>query len=109
MGAGFAGPHQTLDQQVRITPLRCLSLRANNNIKYIDNIDLKLISVVGENIPAAVRGETTILKHLRKDNMMEDIYEQGLGAKRYNSYLAKMVWQVAHRYPHMKILELDRH
>ncbi|KAI4086619.1 MAG: hypothetical protein LQ344_007395 [Seirophora lacunosa] len=73
---------------------------------YPDNVDVKLISAVGENIPAAVRGETTILEHMLPDNMLDDFYKKGLGFARYNSFLASMMKQMAHRYPHARILEI---
>ncbi|KAI0479373.1 hypothetical protein GGR56DRAFT_665124 [Xylariaceae sp. FL0804] len=74
--------------------------------RYDDSIDIRLLSAVGENIPAAVRGETTILEHMLPNNMLDDFYTQGLGFARYNSFLAAMMKQVAHRYPHAKILEI---
>lgn len=61
---------------------------------------------MGENIPAAVRGETTILEHMLVDNMLDDFYKKGLGFARYNSFLASMMEQMVHRYPHAKILEI---
>lgn len=76
--------------------------------RYPNSIDLRLISAVGENIPAVVRGETTMLEHMLKDNMLDDLYKQGLGFARYNSYLAKMVQQITHRHPHTKILEIGK-
>ncbi|KAH7032562.1 uncharacterized protein B0I36DRAFT_265553 [Microdochium trichocladiopsis] len=74
--------------------------------EYPDNIDIKLISAVGENIPAAVRGETTILEHMLPNNMLDDFYKQGLGFSRYNEFLAGMMEQIVHRYPHCRILEI---
>lgn len=75
--------------------------------KYRDeSIDIKLIQVVGENLPAAVRGETTILEHMLPNNMLDDLYKKGLGFDRYNNFLARTMKQVTHRYPHAKILEI---
>lgn len=71
-------------------------------------MDLKLISAVGEHIPAAVRGETTILEHMLPDNLLDDFYKKGLGFQRYNSFLAGMMKQMVHRYPHTKILEIGK-
>lgn len=76
--------------------------------RYPDNLDVKMLSTVGENLPAAVRGETTMLEHLLKDNMLDDFYKLGSGFQRYNWFLAAMVKQIAHRYPHMKILEIGQ-
>ncbi|KAI1350261.1 hypothetical protein F5Y01DRAFT_326635 [Xylaria sp. FL0043] len=74
--------------------------------RYPDNLDVKMLYTVGENLPAAVRGDTTMLEHLLKDNMLDDFYKLGSGFQRYNWFLAAMVKQIAHRYPHMKILEI---
>ncbi|KAK3373153.1 hypothetical protein B0T24DRAFT_529456 [Lasiosphaeria ovina] len=71
-----------------------------------DSIDLKLISAVGENMTAAVRGETTILEHMLPNNMLDDFYEKGLGLVELNLFLAGMVKQITHRYPHCRILEI---
>ncbi|KAF7586831.1 hypothetical protein BBP40_008256 [Aspergillus hancockii] len=74
--------------------------------RFSDDIDVKLLSGVGENIPAAVRGETTILEHMLPNNMLDDFYKKGLGFERYNSFLASTMKQVIHRYPHARILEI---
>ncbi|KAK4675878.1 putative Hybrid PKS-NRPS biosynthetic cluster [Podospora pseudoanserina] len=74
--------------------------------RYSHTIDIRLLTAVGENIPAAVRGETTILEHMLVDNMLDDFYKKGLGFARYNSFLASMMEQMVHRYPHAKILEI---
>lgn len=80
----------------------------NFGISYFDNVDVKLLSAVGENIPAALRGQTTILEHLLLNNMLDDFYKEGLGFVRYNSFLASMMKQVAHRYPHARIFEISK-
>lgn len=74
--------------------------------KYPGNLDVKMISVVGEKIPAAVRGESTILEHLLENNMLDDFYKVGSGFQRYNKFLAGMMKQITHRYPHTRILEI---
>ena len=109
MGERHARPNRPHKQQVCIHTLQLFNVRANHIRRYADSVDLRLISAVGENIPAAVRGETTILEHMLNDNMLDDLYKKGIGFARYNTYLAEMVGQIAHRYPHMKILEIGRH
>ncbi|OKL59687.1 hypothetical protein UA08_05018 [Talaromyces atroroseus] len=73
---------------------------------YPDNIDLKMISIVGEAIPAVVRGEYSILDCMQKDNMLDNLYRNGQGFAQYNSFLARTMKQVAHRYPQVNILEI---
>ncbi|GAP93361.2 putative lovastatin nonaketide synthase protein [Rosellinia necatrix] len=73
---------------------------------YPDDTDIRMIAAVGENIPASVRGETTILEHMMRDNLLDNYYKYCLGAEVYNGFLADMVKQITHRYPHAKILEI---
>ncbi|KAL7941948.1 hypothetical protein V8C42DRAFT_360388 [Trichoderma barbatum] len=74
--------------------------------RHADDVDVKLLVAVGEHIPAAVRGETTILEHMLPNNLLDDFYKKGLGFARYNEFLAGMMKQMIHRYPHAKILEI---
>jgi hybrid polyketide synthase/nonribosomal peptide synthetase ACE1 len=63
---------------------------------------------VGENLPATIRGDTTILEHMTENNLLNDFYQQGLGIPRANEHMARMVKQIANRYPHMDILEIGK-
>jgi hybrid polyketide synthase/nonribosomal peptide synthetase ACE1 len=76
--------------------------------RYSEHIDIKLLAAVCENIPASVRGETTILEHMLPNNMLDDFYKKGLGFARHNSFLASMIKQLTHRYPHARILEIGK-
>ena len=70
------------------------------------NVDIRLVNTVGENLLAAIKGETDILKHLTADNMLDDYKESGLGLRAANITLAKAVGQITHRYPRMRILDI---
>jgi hybrid polyketide synthase/nonribosomal peptide synthetase ACE1 len=61
---------------------------------------------VGENLPAVVRGETTILEHMTKDDRLNDYYKNALGFDNAYDVLAGMVVQLVHRFPHMDIIEI---
>ncbi|KAI0109876.1 putative hybrid NRPS/PKS enzyme [Daldinia grandis] len=74
--------------------------------KYPHNIDLRLMHAVGENLPAVVRGETTMLEHMIQDNMLNDFYVVAHGMPRYTAYLASMAKLITHRHPHMHVLEI---
>lgn len=76
--------------------------------RHSKSVDIRLLSAVGENIPAVVRGQTTILEHMIKDNMLDDLYKIGLGVDKYNGFLTKVVQQILHRYPHAKIFEIGK-
>ncbi|KAI1505453.1 putative hybrid NRPS/PKS enzyme [Biscogniauxia marginata] len=74
--------------------------------RYPDNIDLRLMRAVGENLPAVVRGQLTMLEPMIQDNMLNDFYVVAHGMPRYTQYLATMASQIGHRYPHMHVLEI---
>jgi hybrid polyketide synthase/nonribosomal peptide synthetase ACE1 len=74
--------------------------------RFPDSVDLKLMLAVGENLPAAVRGETEILEHMTRDHMLDNYYVSALGLPQCTRYIAKMASQVANRYPHLEILEI---
>lgn len=71
-------------------------------------IDLRLISAVGKNMVAAIRGETTIIEHMVADNMLDDYYERGSDSTSMNVASAAIVKQLTHRYPHARILEIGK-
>ncbi|PGH23621.1 hypothetical protein AJ80_02402 [Polytolypa hystricis UAMH7299] len=74
--------------------------------QYADTIELKLMRGVGENLVAAVRGETVILQHMLKDGMLNRYYAEALGLEPYTAFFAEVAAQIAHRYPRMNILEI---
>nr|ALQ32967.1 putative polyketide synthase [Fusarium sp. NRRL 25184] len=78
----------------------------NQATKFPGCIDLQLIQAVGENLPAVVRKQTTMLEHMVKDDMLNRFYKYGLGFERANGYLGRISKQIAHRYPRMNILEI---
>ncbi|KAM0230168.1 hypothetical protein ACHAP5_011436 [Fusarium lateritium] len=74
--------------------------------RFAESIDLQLIQAVGENLPAAVRKQTTMLEHMVKNDMLNRFYKLGLGFQRANAYLGQISKQISHRYPRMNILEI---
>lgn len=82
-----------------------------NTLRHIQKkhggcLDMMMVDTVGQNIPAVIRGETTMLEHLFKDDLLSRYYSGSLGMKTYTKYLARGVKQLTHRYPSMKILEV---
>ena len=74
--------------------------------RYPDNIDLALMHAVGENLPAVIRGQQTMLESMVQDNMLNSFYVSAHGMPRYTEYLALMAGQIGHRYPHMNVMEI---
>jgi hybrid polyketide synthase/nonribosomal peptide synthetase ACE1 len=75
------------------------------NRRY-EAVDVRLLESVGENLPQVIRDSGNILEHMTKDNMLDDVYEDGFGLDLVNKYIAHMTAQIAHRYPRMNILEI---
>ncbi|PTB70126.1 hypothetical protein BBK36DRAFT_1107986 [Trichoderma citrinoviride] len=74
--------------------------------RFPDQVDLQLITAVGEHLAQVVRGQTTMLEHMIKDDVLNRFYKFGLGFQRANGFMGRIAKQVAHRYPRMKILEI---
>ncbi|OTA01513.1 hypothetical protein A9Z42_0018340 [Trichoderma parareesei] len=74
--------------------------------RFPDQVDLQLITAVGEHLAEVVRGQTTMLEHMIKDDVLNRFYKLGLGFQRANGFMGRIAKQVAHRYPRMKILEI---
>ncbi|KAI1174428.1 PKS-NRPS hybrid [Nemania sp. FL0916] len=73
---------------------------------YPDSIDMSLMHAVGEHLVPVIRKETSMLEYMREDNMLNDFYVKALGFGEYTETMAGQVCQLAHRYPHMNILEI---
>ena len=73
---------------------------------YPDSVDLALLAAVGENLPSVLRGESEMLEHMLKDDLLSRLYAEGRGFAACNDYVAFIIQQISHRYPRMKILEV---
>ncbi|KAH7350679.1 hypothetical protein BKA65DRAFT_243259 [Rhexocercosporidium sp. MPI-PUGE-AT-0058] len=73
---------------------------------YGSDADFNIMRAVGENLPAVVRGETTILEHMTKDSRLDEYYVDALGFEHAYDVATGMVAQFVHRYPHMDIIEI---
>ncbi|TEA17265.1 Fusaridione A synthetase fsdS [Colletotrichum sidae] len=98
-----SGTHPYVQKSwIRDTPEIAAAIKA----RYPDNLDRRVIEAVGENVSRVVCSGTTMLEHLLKDGLLDDYYAHGMTNKSYIRYLARMVGQLAHRYPGMNILEV---
>jgi len=76
--------------------------------RHSNDITVRLLSAAGDNLPAAVRGQTMLLEHLERDGMLGEYYSNLPGLQTYHSLLASVMKQMTHRYPHARILELSK-
>lgn len=70
------------------------------------NNDMRLLHAVGTNLAPIARGTMPALQVLIKDGMLDRLYMEGVGFKDGNVDLKRLVAQLAHRYPRMKVLEV---
>ncbi|TGJ81686.1 hypothetical protein E0Z10_g7081 [Xylaria hypoxylon] len=68
--------------------------------------DVHLLRAFGDNIVEIATGRTQAIEIGMKDGMLSEVYETGLGFQEYTTFLARIVKQIVHRYPSMKILEV---
>lgn len=66
----------------------------------------EVVEVVRDNLLDIIRGKTTLLEVLRKDNLLRRQYEDEQEQKYMNDRVADVVEQIVFRHQHMKILEL---
>ncbi|PYH42430.1 PKS-NRPS hybrid synthetase psoA [Aspergillus saccharolyticus JOP 1030-1] len=71
-----------------------------------ENIGLRIMRAVGENMVSAIRGEASMLEAMIKDNMLNDFYVTGLGMEQYLHKLTSAAKQIGHRHPTMNVLEI---
>lgn len=74
--------------------------------RFSDYPEIKAMHVVGEQMPRAIRGETSILEHLMTDGLLGDYYAKAKSVTLGTEMLAETVVQIARRYPRGRILEV---
>lgn len=74
--------------------------------RFSDYPEIKAMHVVGEQMPRAIRGETTMLEHLMTNGLLGDYYAKAKSVTQGTEMLAETVVQIARRYPHGRILEV---
>ncbi|KAK7460255.1 beta-ketoacyl synthase domain-containing protein [Colletotrichum acutatum] len=73
---------------------------------FSDQPEVKAMHIVGEQMPRAILGETTMLEHLMNNGLLADYYAQARSITRGTDLLAETVVQILQRYPGSKILEV---
>lgn len=73
---------------------------------FPESLDLKIMHILGREMPRVFDGATTILEHLLPNNLLDSYYSNALGFPQLTIWLSRMTAQLCHRYPRMKILEI---
>ncbi|PKX89195.1 lovastatin nonaketide synthase [Aspergillus novofumigatus IBT 16806] len=74
--------------------------------RYPDSVDLALLTAVGENLPSVVRGESEMLEHMLKSNLLGRLYMEGRGFAACNEHVAALMRKISHKFPRTHILEI---
>ena len=74
--------------------------------RYPDSVDLALLTAVGENLSSVVRGESEMLEHMLKDDLLGRLYAEGRGFAACNEHVAAIMRKVSHKHPRAKIMEI---
>jgi hybrid polyketide synthase/nonribosomal peptide synthetase ACE1 len=73
---------------------------------HVDTVEVRMLQAVGEHMVPSVRGDTTILEHMRAGGLLDEFYTNTLCLDVYNQSLANMTKQITYRYPHARVLEI---
>jgi hybrid polyketide synthase/nonribosomal peptide synthetase ACE1 len=68
--------------------------------------EVRVAHLVGEQMPRAILGETTMVEQLLMTGVLDEYYAHALGFVQVASALADTVLQIARRYPDARILEV---
>lgn len=73
---------------------------------HLHVIDVNLLGNMGDNLIDIVRGDREPIEVGMKDEMLSTFYSNSIGMKEHTAYLARLLKQIVHRYPHLDILEV---
>lgn len=94
------------DQSTPFLRSRTKAKGTNHCSSHCNNIDIKLLHAVGENLHGVICGDTNLLGILMQDNMLAKFYAETLGIDKYLDAIAQSARQISHRYPHLNVLEI---
>lgn len=73
-----------------------------------DLVDVRLMHLVGEQMPRVFRGETTMHDEMRRSNLLGEYYLDGAVIQASEQWIAGITRQLANLNPHMNILEISK-
>ncbi|KAK3290192.1 BcPKS5, polyketide synthase [Chaetomium fimeti] len=74
--------------------------------RYRGRSDAQITEAVGENIATEIRRDGNMLEHMMKDGLLDRFYADCAGVDTANRWIARVVGQLAHRYPRMNLFEV---
>ncbi|KAF7548816.1 hypothetical protein G7Z17_g6812 [Cylindrodendrum hubeiense] len=77
--------------------------------KHYNHDYMRLLEAAGDHLPDEIRSGGSILEHLAKDRLLDRFYQQLTaepGQESVNTWYARIVAQITHRFPRTHILEI---
>ncbi|CAG8429195.1 unnamed protein product [Penicillium salamii] len=74
--------------------------------RHADDIDFRVVCAAGQNMPAVIAGDETILEVLDRGDMLDIWYNRGMVVAGANKATAKMISQISQRFPEIRLLEI---
>jgi hybrid polyketide synthase/nonribosomal peptide synthetase ACE1 len=84
----------------------CVEVLAAACEPFAETIDMRVISELGRNLVSIVQGNASASNIAIRANLVDEWSVDGFEIGKFAAYLARIVKQVVHRYPHMHILEV---
>lgn len=73
---------------------------------YPNDVAVAMLTTVGQNLPAVVRGESEMIEHMVADDLLIRLYREDHKFAACNRSIAEIMRQVSHKYPRAKVLEI---
>ncbi|KAH7324402.1 polyketide synthase PksF [Stachybotrys elegans] len=68
--------------------------------------DIKIMHLVGQQMPRVFRGETTMIQEFRESGLLDGYYANGYGFTHMTKWMSNVLAELALKDPHMNILEV---
>ena len=69
---------------------------------------MKAMRIVGDSLPSIIRGDTSLLEVLTKEDLLSQFYKETFGIKPYLTKVARVAAQISNRFPHINVLEIGK-
>lgn len=73
---------------------------------FIRRADVRLMHLVGQEMPRALENKRDMLEVLRASNLLDQYYEDEFGLEQLSSWISRAASDIVDRHSHMKILEI---
>ncbi|KAE8858945.1 hypothetical protein PTNB73_08425 [Pyrenophora teres f. teres] len=74
--------------------------------QYPGDVDFELLEAAGENVVSCIRQSSSVLQYFLADNLLDRFYGQSVALTYNNTLIGRIVAQIAHRHPNLRIFEV---